>query len=293
MRMNNEDYRYKSFLNYFHIKNEEYLCQLYSLGWQLRTSTKYDWDGRKRAEDRGQCIFQYTLSGFGKLDYDNKSVILDKGSAFLVTLPDEHRYYLPPESKKWEFLFITLSGEYTLKVWKQLQQQYGKVIKLPSKSKVLQLLWNIYWEFAKKKVSDEYQTSVIAYQFIMELIKTLEKKNEIELRNNNNINLAIEYMKNNIHLPLTLEDIARSANLSKYYFSRLFTSLQGMTPWEYLSKLRMEKAVYLLQTHSYQINEIAEMVGYSSVNYFDKAFRKAFNTSPGKFELMYKGIDEK
>jgi two-component system response regulator YesN len=54
----------------------------------------------------------------------------------------------------------------------------------------------------------------------------------------------------------------------------------------------MEKAVYLMQTHSYKISEVAANVGYSSVNYFNKVFRKTFGTSPSKFELMYQGTDD-
>ena len=294
MLSSKSDHLYKSFANYFQFKQDIYPCQLYSMGCQMRTSVKYDWDGRKRPDDRGQCIFQYTLSGFGRLDYEDKSITLDEGSAFLVTLPDEHRYYLPAESEKWEFIFITLSGEYAMKMWDQLQQQYGKVVKLSPKSNVLQFLWKVYWDFVQNKITDEYRTSAIAYEFMMELVKGLETPGGgEERRNNSNINSAMEFMKNNLHLQLSLDDIAQSANLSRYHFSRMFTSVAGITPWEYLTKLRMEKAVYLLQTDSYQINEIAELVGYSTVNYFDKAFRKAFKTSPGKFELMYQGTDEK
>jgi YesN/AraC family two-component response regulator len=66
----------------------------------------------------------------------------------------------------------------------------------------------------------------------------------------------------------------------------------GISPWDYLTKLRMEKAVYLMETHTYKLSEVAENVGYTSGNYFNKVFRKTFGTSPGKFELMYQGSDE-
>ncbi len=284
---------YRSFPNYFIKGNQDSFCQIYSLGWQMRTSAKYDWDGRKRPDEKGQCIFQYTLSGFGRLEYEGKSVLLDEGNAFIVLLPDEHRYFLPTGSEKWEFIFMTLTGEYAVKEWKRLQHKYGKIIKLSPKSEVLQFLWKSYWSFVQNNVTDGYQTSAIAYEFIMQLMKSLDnQKQEEDPEGNCHVEAAVDFMKNNLHLPLSLEDMAQAAGLSKYHFSRVFTAFMGISPWDFLTKIRMEKAVYLMQTHSYKINEVAEMVGYNTVNYFDKVFRKSFGTSPGKFELMYQGTDK-
>lgn len=226
------------------------------------------------------------------LEYDNKSFKLGEGDAFIVMLPDKHRYYLPAESKKWEFFFITLTGAYAVEAWRELQQLYGKVIKLNPKSQALQFLWKSYWDFAKGNVTNGYETSSIAYTFIMQLFKSLDiQANSGLLERNDHIVRAIEFMKSNLHRPLNLEDLAQAANLSKYHFSRLFTSVMGITPWNYLTQIRMEKAGYLLQTQAHKIHEIAEMVGYSTVNYFDKVFRKSFGTSPGYFERMYQGVD--
>lgn len=293
MLLENTENLYRSFPNYYPNGSQNFVCQIHSLGWQMRTSTKYDWDGMKRPDEKEQCIFQYTLSGFGRLEYENKSIKLDEERAFIVSLPDNHCYYLPDDSEKWEFIFITLTGEYAVKEWKRLQQKYGKVIKLSPKSDVLQFLWKSYWNFVQKNVTNEYQTSAIAYEFIMKLFRSLDsQKSDEHLDRNSHIVSAIKFMKNNLHLQLSLEDMAQAANISKYHFSRLFTAVMGITPWDYLTKIRMEKAVYLLQTHSYKIYEVAEMVGYTTVNYFDKVFRKSFGTSPGKFELMYQGTDE-
>lgn len=293
MLLQNFDNLYRSFPNYFQKENRNSLCQIYSLGWQMRTSPKYNWDGMKRPDEKGQCIFQYTLSGCGRLEYGDNSFLLEEGSAFMVLLPDKHRYFLPAESEKWEFIFITLTGEYAVKEWKRLRHNYGKIIKLSPKSEVLQYLWNSYWKFVQNNVTDGYQTSVIAYKFIMQLVKALDNPGlENRTEGSSRIENSIEYMKNNLKQQISLEDMAMAAGISKYHFSRLFNSVMGISPWDYLTKLRMEKAVYLMQTHSYKISEVAANVGYSSVNYFNKVFRKTFGTSPSKFELMYQGTDD-
>jgi YesN/AraC family two-component response regulator len=56
-----------------------------------------------------------------------------------------------------------------------------------------------------------------------------------------------------------------------------------MTPVQYLTKIRIQKAAELLRSTSSSVTDIADEVGYANANYFNKVFRKAVGVSAGTF----------
>ena len=76
-------------------------------GHECETSMDYRWNGLQMG-NRELAIFQYTLAGFGKLDYDGETYTISPGEAMLLTVPEEHCYYFPDDSDSWEFIFINM-----------------------------------------------------------------------------------------------------------------------------------------------------------------------------------------
>ncbi len=91
---------------------------------------------------------------------------------------------------------------------------------------------------------------------------------------------ALEYMKSNIHQPISLSDLAAIVGLDKNYFVRLFKATYGKTPIQVLIDLKMEKASDLVAATSLPITEIAAMCGYNSVSYFIAEYKKHFGAPP-------------
>jgi AraC-like DNA-binding protein len=81
----------------------------------------------------------------------------------------------------------------------------------------------------------------------------------------------------------SIEQLSRTLGLSKYRFSKLFRKTTGMTAVQYLTKIRMEKAMELLRNTKLNLQEIALRTGYANDNYFNKVFRKLTGVSPGQF----------
>lgn len=79
---------------------------------------------------------------------------------------------------------------------------------------------------------------------------------------------------------LCLNDIAREACLSPYHLIRVFRAVTGATPMQFLSAVRMEAALRLLQETKCPSGEIANAVGYSDRTAFFKAFRKQYGAAP-------------
>ena len=91
------------------------------------------------------------------------------------------------------------------------------------------------------------------------------------------------YLHANLHLQLSIEEVASIANLNTKYFSQLCKHYLGAPFLKYVTSIRMERAKELLANSSYSIKEIAEMTGFSDSNYFSRVFRHTFDLSPSAF----------
>jgi AraC-like DNA-binding protein len=87
--------------------------------------------------------------------------------------------------------------------------------------------------------------------------------------------------------PLDLEDLARTAGISKYHFHRLFTATYGVTPAAYLSRRRIERAQDLLRATNLTVTEVCYAVGFSSLGSFSARFRAVVGEGPREFQRRW------
>ncbi len=95
---------------------------------------------------------------------------------------------------------------------------------------------------------------------------------------------AKQYIMDNYQDPdLSVEQICRYLHMSPAYFSTMFKKATGQTYIAYLTEIRLNKAVELLNMTDDKTYVIASKVGYQEQNYFSYVFKKRFGVSPTKF----------
>jgi len=67
------------------------------------------------------------------------------------------------------------------------------------------------------------------------------------------------------------------------YLSEIFKEETGQNFRSFLVEIRIERAIELMKDRRYQIQQIAEMVGYPDCTYFNKAFKRVTGIAPGEF----------
>ncbi|HEY5752027.1 MAG TPA: AraC family transcriptional regulator [Chthoniobacterales bacterium] len=103
------------------------------------------------------------------------------------------------------------------------------------------------------------------------------------------IQQAIAFMEANFPSRMTGEEVARVAGLSPFHFSRLFNSLVGLPPHQYLLRLRLRKAQELLSAdEDYSIADVAAEAGFADQAHFARHFRRTFGKSPLEFRRAQK-----
>ncbi len=99
-----------------------------------------------------------------------------------------------------------------------------------------------------------------------------------------------DYIESHLNENLNLNIIAEIAGLDPFHFHKLFTKHFEITPLNYITGLRIEKAKHLLIHNNSPISEIAEESGFPNFPYFCSLFKQYTNTTPSKFRKYHKYI---
>ena len=124
-----------------------------------------------------------------------------------------------------------------------------------------------------------------AKEFMVEIIKkycTLAKENEYK-KLKPLVKLAVIYAKDNLSRDITLKEVAKKLNVNANYLSTLFAKEKGVTFTGFINLERIKQAKAFLTYTAMQIQQIAELVGYKSANYFTEIFTRFEKFSPKKF----------
>lgn len=92
-----------------------------------------------------------------------------------------------------------------------------------------------------------------------------------------------EFMERHYAQGITLDDIAKSVNLSSIYFHNLFSAAVGMSPHRWLTGLRIAESKKLLWNSQISISEVAERCGFGCQQYFSRVFKKETAMTPGQY----------
>ena len=98
------------------------------------------------------------------------------------------------------------------------------------------------------------------------------------------IKKALDYIDNNFHKDISLDELAGELGISSYYFSKLFKEEKGEGFVEYLTRRRVEEAKALLKSPEHSIKEVGVPCGYSDPNYFSRIFKKATGMTPTEYK---------
>ena len=95
---------------------------------------------------------------------------------------------------------------------------------------------------------------------------------------------ALEYIHNHFSEGnVSVENLAALCGMSDTYFRKLFVSEFGVTPQQYISRLRLTTATELLHSGYYTVGEIAERCGFNNINYFSAFIKKETGLPPLRY----------
>lgn len=251
-----------------------------STGCDTRADIGYYWNGLKRGRIPF-TVLQYTISGTGHLNYEHREYLLRPGSLMIVTIPDNHRYWAEPD-QPWHFFWLSMTGQEALRLHRMLLQVTGPVFR-PSPNTV-EVLARCSLALIETDHDESGSVSALAYQALMAIYDDAFGTHDSD-RDDLDVELqrVLDYIRNNLDCPMSVEALADLAKMSRSHFTRHFAAREGQPPAEFIMRERMRKASRLLATEELDVRAIAHQCGFSDSNYFSKVFRRNFGISPTEF----------
>jgi len=94
---------------------------------------------------------------------------------------------------------------------------------------------------------------------------------------------AKDYLEIHYADGITIESVANYVGVDRTHLSKQFNKAFGLSPMQYIQKLRMNEAILLMKQTEYKLAEIAQSVGYPDLFSFSKAFKKHIGSAPSDY----------
>ena len=138
--------------------------------------------------------------------------------------------------------------------------------------------------------SHDYRTGIDLdiLSWLFKIIKFVQKKHqELPLQSDDPKYLAVyriaDYLSENCERPVSLDELCTEFYLSKSYICRIFKEVTGYTVSEYTNIHRIRKAKRYLEETDLSISELSHLLGFESVTYFERMFKRYTSLSPLKY----------
>lgn len=102
---------------------------------------------------------------------------------------------------------------------------------------------------------------------------------------------VFDYVNENYQSKLSIEELSEYMKLNPSYFCRLFKAATGVTFTEYLNAVRVQKSERMLRKSTKSITEISNEVGFATVTYYNRIFKKYMKCTPSVYRMLrYRNI---
>lgn len=130
-------------------------------------------------------------------------------------------------------------------------------------------------------------TSVVRPKDTMPAAKSTKSKNDIEV-----YSLVTEYMKEHIRSHVTIEQICKDNLVGRSRLQKIFKNQCGLGIIDYFSKLKINTAKELIRSRHMNFTQISDYLGYTSIHYFSRQFKKETGMTPSEYASSIKAMSE-
>ena len=230
-------------------------------------------------QDLDSYLILYTLGGEGILRYEEEKFSLSTGD--IVWIDCRRHHYYRTNEENWEHCDLHISGRQAALFYDTFMNSGSVLVHENDPARFLRCLTNVLDAYSNPSAIRNPAIARALQELCMDLIEkasgaqTHSAESELRIQ----MKKSISFLHENFRSPISLDDMASKANLSKYHFSRCFRKLTGFAPNEYLIQLRLDHARMLLESTDLPIRTVGEMSGFADEAYFSRLFHQRTGTS--------------
>ena len=221
----------------------------------------------------------YTESGVGCAIIDGKEYMLHPGTVLYLPPFAPHDYH--PIERPWNACWLTFNG-YSLDNFFKFK---AGTFMLPEHVSFTNRFEDIL--ALRDEVEWSHKSSILLYSLLLECKECMPIGNVQIYNLRNQLSPVMHYLSTHYTEVIELGKLAEITGVTVGHFCRIFRSYTNMRPFEYITKLRLQKAkTLLIRELDLPVSEVGERVGYRSDSYFIMAFRKSEGVTPLQFRAQ-------
>ena len=260
------------FINPF-CNNDDYIS-LFACGYGPGSS-----NNTKAMQIRNEYIIHYVDKGTGYFETGGKTYTLSEGDIFVIYPGEKICYYADTETP-WTNGWINFVG----KGAEVFLTRAGITKDSPTLSVKNEKLTSTIRHCLKYIRENNYtQTRLSAY--VLEFLSLIEEKSknfDTLTKKEKYISSAMSYMEYYFGDGISASDVSNYLGIERTYFYRIFKGEAGVSPTDYLTNLRIEKAKQLILSGD-SFATVASSVGINDIYYFSKLFAKEVGMTPSAY----------
>jgi len=226
-------------------------------------------------------LFMQIQSGECNIIVNDKTYTASKNQIVFLDCYQPHIYY---SDNGWEAKWLHFDGPVARLYFETITDNFNVVFTLKDSYSFQKNLDKLYESFRDKiPIKD-----ALISQYITNMLTQLLIEKDTSSRMNTITDVIEEttaYISEHLCETLTLEQLAKRASLSPYYFTRVFKKETGYTPHEYIIAARVNHAKFLLKNTNISIKEICFLSGFANESSFCSTFKKWEKLTPGTYRL--------
>lgn len=233
----------------------------------------------KRKKQSAVALF-HIVSGTLTFSVDETKCTAEAGETVLLNCYEGEEY---GARKPAEFFWLHFSGGSSYEFCKELIRRQGNVLRLRDADALLDAMAAMERSMAESKVDEPMLSGEIHRMMCRCFYPAPQDK---EGGYTADVERIKAYIRAHYIEKIKVKDLARRANMSDAYFSRVFKKETGFSPYEYLLLCRLDAAKDLLQKTDMTISAVAYQVGFNSSSNFIFTFTTKVGKSPNQFRKL-------
>ncbi len=282
--------------NYIKPVKQDNLSNLFN---EMKINIKFfgDWENRVKKHTKNLMLSHYKLvfceKGSVEIIIDDKKYISDEGNILII--PPYQLYSAAAdkqEVKYYYFRFEIYPVYLSEKLRNEIIKNNNYIYNLKTNNNLKETINKLTYEYEHQKIGYAAKIKLLVEDLLLEImrvdnnIKKMDISNK-NLESKNLFNIVNDFLQKNLNEVINMESLCTHLNVSDSYLYKIFIKELGISPKKYIMLFKSQQAEYLLCNTNYQIQEIAEMLGYSSAYHFSSSFKKILHISPKEYRDKY------
>ena len=237
--------------------------------------------------ERGRTLQEYQLvyiaEGRGTFESEPTGrVRVEAGQVFLLFPGVWHRYR-PVKSVGWDEYWVRFKGEAADRIMGNFFSSESAVIRVGFRQELRNLIQSIAGTMAKGKPGSLQVAGARTMEALALMRMYAMTYRRLDRETAGKIQRASQYLVKHCREPIDMEALAAQLGLSYSNFRSLFKRYTGVAPHNFLIDARLDLARHWLIDSDRPIGEIADVIGFSSVYYFSRLFKKRIGCPPSAY----------